>query len=152
MLDLINGRKRIPLGNSTDIITTAHEYAAKTGERVCFVVAADPSIPRDKETRLKRRSKEEQSLLICSSLMFPLYNYELCKEKGTKRHRYEFTMKDEVKRLYQECAERGGALYLDGIRMIRDGESRGFPFVEPWRAGIMLILGEKFETYVVTIN
>jgi hypothetical protein len=68
MLDLINGRKRIPLGNSTDIITTAHEYAAKTGERVCFVVAADPSIPRDKETRLKRRSKEEQSLLICSSL------------------------------------------------------------------------------------
>ena len=152
MLDLINGRKRIPLGNSTDIITTAHEYAAKTGERVCFVVAADPSIPRDKETRLKRRSKEEQSLLICSSLMFPLYNYELCKEKGTKRHRYEFTMKDEVKRLYQECAERGGALYLDGIRMIRDGENRGFPFVEPWRADIMLVLGEKFETYVVTRN
>jgi hypothetical protein len=150
--DLINGKKRVSIGNNSDIITAAHEYATKSGERLCFVMAADATIPQDRETRLKRRSKEEQSLLICSSLMYPFYNYELCTEKGTKRHRYEFTMKDEVKRLYRDCAERNGALYLDGIRIIRDGESRGFPFVETWRADIMLVLGGEFRTFVISRN
>lgn len=150
--DLIKGKKRIPIGNNSDIITAAHEYATKTEERLCFVVAADQTIPKDRETRLKRRTKEEQNLLICSCLIYPFYNYNLCKEKETKRHRYEFTMKDEVKRLYQECSEQSGVLYLDGIRMIRDGESRGFPFVETWRADIMLVLGGEFETFVVTRN
>lgn len=144
---------RIPIENGKDFITAAHEYATTTGKRPCLVLGANPTIPDENDTRLRRGCINEQNLLICSCLLSTLYNHRKCNEEDKKRrYRYEFTMKDEVKRLYQNCAEKGGALYLDGIRMIRDGESRGFPFVEPWRADILLVLGGGFEPYVVPRN
>ncbi len=141
----------IPIVGGYDFITAAHEYAMKTGKRPCLVISANSTIPNDNDTRLRRGCINEQNILICSCLLSTLYNHRKCNEEDKKKKfRFMFTMKDEVKRLYREYGEKDGVLYLDGIRMIRDGESRGFPFVETWRADIMLVLGSRFEPFVVS--
>jgi hypothetical protein len=33
--------------------------------------------------------------------------------------------------------------------MIRDGEKRGYPFTEPWAADLLLVFGEKFDTFAI---
>lgn len=142
----------IPSDDGMDTITKAREYTQKTGKRLCLVVGGAPNIPPDKATRLRQRYKDEQDLLICSNLLNSFYYGKVCREKGSRRYRYEFTMRDEIKELYSECAEKNSCLYLPKVVMIRDGEKRGFPFVEPWTVDILLVLGGKFETFVVPVG
>ena len=59
-------------------------------------------------------------------------------------------MREEVEEIYRQCTEKNQGLYLPGVKMIRDGESRGFPFVEPWMVDILLVLESRFDTIVVS--
>lgn len=139
----------LPLGGGNDAITAAREHSLETGERLCLVVGVEQTLPKDNETRLRSGNKEEQNVLICSNILHALYRCEHAKEEGKKkRHRLEFTMRDEVKRLYGGLCNQG-AFYLSGVQMIRDGASRGFPFVEPWPADLLLVPGDKFDTFIV---
>lgn len=140
------------LDDGTDAISAAHEYTQKTGKRLCLVVGGAPNITPDKSTRLRQGYKGEQDLLICSNILNSFYTGKTCREKGTRRYRYEFTMRDEIKELYSECAEKNNCLYLPKVLMIRDGEKRGFPFVEPWTVDILLVLGGKFDTFAVSME
>ena len=63
--------------------------------------------------------------------------------------RYMEEMRDEIKRLYHESSEKKAALYLHDVMMIRDGEKCEYPFTEPWPDDLLLVLGGKFETFVV---
>ena len=141
-------KSALPLDCGNDAITAAHKHSLEMGERHCLVVGVERTLPKDNETRLRSGNKEEQNVLICSNILHALYRCELAKEEGRKkRHRLEFTMSDEVKRLYGGIGN--GAFYLSGVQVIRDGASRGFPFVEPWTADLLLVPGGKFDTFVV---
>ena len=137
------------LDGGKDTISAAHEYTIRTGERLCLVVSIDSSIPNDKETRLRRRRFDEQDILICSNLLNSFYSYGECKQKGKNRHRYEFTMKDEIKKHYRDIPSYNGGIYLPCVKMIRDGAGRGFPFVEPWDVDLLLVPGKEFATFAI---
>ena len=144
-------KKQILFDSNLDVITAAHDYTKKTGKRLCIVVGANADIPEDKDTRLRRKNTKEQNVLICSNVLNAFYRNQERKEKDTKRrYRYEFTMREEVKEFYRQCKGKNQSLYLTGVKMIRDGESRGFPFVEPWTADILLVLESRFDTFVVS--
>lgn len=140
---------RIPMDNGMDAISAAHDYFLMTGEHLCLVVGADPSIPQDRSTRLRQGNHSSQDILICSNLLNSFYSSQVCMEKGTRRFRYEFTMRDENKRLYRECSAKKSALYLHDVMMIRDGEKRGYPFIEPWPVDLLLVFGEKYDTFAI---
>lgn len=142
-------KSALTLDCGNDAITAARKHSLETGERHCLVVGVEQTLPKDNETRLRSRNKEEQNVLICSNILHALYRCEHAKEEGKKkRHRLEFTMRDEVKSLYRGIGNHG-AFYLSGVQMIRDGASRGFPFVESWTADLLLVPGGKFDTFVV---
>ena len=145
-------KKQILLDSNKDVISAAHDYTKKTGKRLCIVVGANADIPEDKDTRLRRGNKNEQDILICSNLLSAFYRSEKSQEKGTKRYRFEFTMREEVEEIYRQCTEKNQGLYLPGVKMIRDGESRGFPFVEPWMVDVLLVLGGRFDMFAVPAN
>jgi len=139
----LNKIDKLEFGNSLDIITAAHQYSLNTGERVCLVVGVNSEIPGDKDTRLRRGWIEEQDLLICSNLLNSFYESKKCEEKGKRRFRFEFSMRSEIKKNYQKLADKKGGIYLEGVRMIRDGSCQGFPFVEPWTVDLLLVPGKK---------
>lgn len=142
-------KKQLHFDSKMDVISAVHEYTKKTGKRLCIVVGANTDIPKDKDTRLRRGDKIEQDILICSNLLSSFYHSQISVEKGIKRFRYEFTMEGKVKKIYRQCAKENRSLYLPGVKMIRDGESRGFPFVEPWTVDILLVLGGRFDMFAM---
>lgn len=147
--DLIDSSKRIQLGGNRDIISESHEYIKKTEERICIVVGVSLDIPQDKDTRLRRGWIDEQDILITSNILNSFYNNQECKEKK-RRHRFKFTMRDDIKKHYQALPEKNGGIYLPGVTMIRDGSSRGFPFVEPWKVDLLLVPSRRrFPMFVI---
>ena len=142
-------KKQILFDGNKDVISAAHDYTKKTGKRLCIVVGANADIPEDKDTRLRRGNKKEQDILICSNLLSAFYHGEKSQEKESRRYRFEFTMREEVKEIYRQCKEKNQSLYLPDVKMIRDGESRGFPFVEPWTVDVLLVLHGRFDMFGV---
>jgi len=140
---------KVKLDETKDVITAVHNHIRKTGERLCFVLGVNSTIPKDKDTRLRRGWKDEQDILICSNLINAFYNSKECEEKDKRRHRYEFTMKNDIKEHYRNLSNQKGGIYMPGVKMIRDGESRGFPFVEPWLVDILLVPDKRFPTFAI---
>lgn len=145
----LNRIERVQLDKSLDVISAAHLYMTKTKERVCLVVGVKNEIPRDKDTRLRRGCIEEQDILICSNLLNSFYESKKCDEKGPRRYRFEFTMRDEIKEHYRKLRKQKGGIYLKDVVMIRDGSGRGLPFVEPWKVDILLVPGKKFPMFAI---
>ena len=58
-------------------------------------------------------------------------------------------MRDEVKRHYSELADLKKSIYVRDAKMIRDGSSRGFPFVKPWDVDFLLVPGKKFPMFAI---
>ena len=145
----LNRIERVQLDNNLDVISAAHQYLNKTKERVCLVVGVKNEIPKDKDTRLRRGCIEEQDILICSNLLNSFYESKKCDEKGRRRYRFEFTMRDEIKEHYRKLRSQKGGIYLKDVVMIRDGSGRGFPFVEPWKVDILLVPGKKFPMFAI---
>ena len=145
-----NEIEKVQLDKSLDVISAAHQYMIKMKEeRLCLVVGVCSEIPKDKDTRLRRYYINEQDILICSNLLNYFYDSKKCNEKGSKRYRFEFTMKDEIKEHYREFANQKGGIYLKDVVMIRDGRKRGFPFVEPWNVDILLVPGKEFPMFAI---
>lgn len=140
---------KIQLDNTLDVISAAHQYITKTKEHLCIVVSVSPELPKDKDTRLRRGHIAEQDVLICSNLLNTFYDSKKCNEKGPKRYRFEFTMRDEIKEHYLKLTSLKGGIYLKDVVMIRDGSSRGFPFVEPWRVDILLVPNGEFSMFAI---
>ena len=140
---------KVKLNGNADVITSAHEYANESGRRMCLVIGIESGIPKDGSTRLRDNCKDEQDILICSNILNTFYLNKLCKEKGKKRHRFEFSMRDEVKRHYSELADLKKSIYVRDAKMIRDGSSRGFPFVKPWDVDFLLVPGKKFPMFAI---
>ncbi len=138
--------------DNLDVITAAHQYTNKTNKRLCLVVGVNSVIPTDKDTRLRRGWIDEQDILICSNILKSFYISKLNKVKGSKRFRFEFTMRDEIKLHFHQLAEQKGGIYLKDVIMIRDGSSRGFPFVEPWKVDILLVPNKKNMMFAVLID
>ena len=149
VVSLLNKIEKVQLDNTLDIISAAHQYMAKTNERLCLVVGVKTEIPQDKDTRLRRGCIEEQDILICSNLLNSFYESKKCDEKGQRRYRFEFTMRDEIKKHYRQFSSQQGGIYLKDVVMIRDGSSRGFPFVEPWKVDILLVPGKRFHMFAI---
>ncbi len=145
----LNRIERVLLDNSLDVISAAHQYMTKTKERLCLVMGIKTEILKDKDTRLRRGCIEEQDILICSNLLNSLYESKKCDKKVTRRFRFEFTMREEIKEHYKKLAKQEGGIYLPGVKMIRDGQDRGFPFVEPWNVDLLLIPGKKFPMFAI---
>jgi hypothetical protein len=145
-------KKQILFDGNKDVISAAHDYTKKTSKRLCIVVGANADTPKDKDTRLRRGNKNEQDVLICSNLLSAFYHGEKSQEKGSKRYRFEFTMREEVNEIYRQCKEKNQSLYLPDVKIIREGESCGFPFVEPWTVDVLLVLGGRFDMFVVPAN
>ena len=144
--DLNNPAIRVPLDDKTDVITAARNYTKSTGKRLCIVAGIDSSIPSDHSTRLRQGNTQEQEILICSNILMSFYQSEKCNEKGSKRFRFGFTMRDNIKKEYGKHPK---SIYLKDVLMIRDGHSRGLPFVEPWKVDLLLITGKKFDMFAV---
>ena len=140
--------KKISVSTADDIITEAHKYSVRTGEQCCLVIGIEADIPNDKDTRLRRGRIDEQDILICSNLLNAFYYCKKCEEKGKRRFRFEFTMRDEIKEQYRKL-QKQGVIYLPNVKMIRDGRGRGFPFVKPWTVDIMLVKGMKCPMFVI---
>ena len=66
------------------------------------------------------------------------------KKKRKKKYRFEFTMRDSIKDHYRALHAQEGGIYMPDVTMIRDGESRGYPFVEPWLVDILFVPGRHF--------
>lgn len=143
---------KIKLDGAGDVITAAHNHIRKTGEKLCIVLGVSSAIPDDKDTRLRRGWKDEQNILICSNLLYSFYESEQSKEKGNRRYRFAFTMRDEIKECYRNLQNQNGGIYLPGVKMIRDGESRGFPFVEPWDVDLLLVPDKKFPMFATCMK
>ncbi len=143
---------KIKLDGAGDVITAAHNHIRKTGEKLCIVLGVNSAIPDDKETRLRRGWKDEQNILICSNLLNTFYKSNKCEEKGRRRFRFEFTMRDDIKKYYRNLQNQNGGIYLPGVKMIRDGESRGFPFVEPWDVDLLLVPDKKFPMFATCMK
>lgn len=149
VLNLNDESIRVQLDGELDVISATHEHINKTGERLCIVVGVDSEVPADKDTRLRRGWIDEQDILICSNLLNSFYESKKCKEKGERRFRFEFSMRDEIKKHYQNLKNQKGGIYLPGVKMIRDGQNRGFPFVEPWDVDLMLVPGKRFPMFAI---
>ena len=143
---------KIKLDGAGDVITAAHNHIRKTGEKLCIVLGVNSAIPDDKETRLRRGWKDEQNILICSNLLNTFYKSKKCEKKGSRRFRFEFTMRDDIKKCYRNLQNQNGGIYLPGVKMIRDGESRGFPFVEPWDVDLLLVPDKKFPMFATCMK
>ena len=143
---------KIKLDGAGDVITAAHNHIRKTGEKLCIVLGMNSAIPDDKETRLRRGWKDEQNILICSNLLNTFYKSKKREEKGKRRFRFEFTMRDDIKKCYRNLQNQNGGIYLPGVKMIRDGESRGFPFVEPWDVDLLLVPDKKFPMFATCMK
>ena len=141
--------RKVQLDNITDVISAVHKRIIETGERLCIVVGVSNHIPKDKNTRLRRGRIDEQDILICSNLLNSFYDSNVCEEKGKRRHRFEFTMREEIKAHYKELPKQKGGIYLPNVKMIRDGQNRGFPFVEPWDVDLLLVPGKKFPMFAI---
>ena len=141
---------RINLDADMDVISAARKYTLEKGERICIVVGVSPDIPADKDTRLRSRWINEQDILICSNLLNSFYKADICKDKDTRRHRFEFSMRDEIKNQYRDISSVDGGIYLPDVKMIRDGSKRGFPFVEPWEVDLLLVRdGKRFPMFAI---
>lgn len=145
----LNRIEKIQLDNNLDVISAAHQYMTMTKERICLVVGVKDEIPKDKDTRLRRGCIEEQDILICSNLLNSFYESKKCDEKGPRRYRFEFTMRNEIKEHYLKLRSQKGGIYLKDVVMIRDGSGRGFPFVEPWEVDILLVSGKRFPMFAI---
>ena len=145
---LLNEIERVQLDNALDVISAAHQYMIKTKERLCLVVGICFEIPEDKDKRLRRYYIDEQNILICSNLLNSFYKSDITK-KSTKKFRFEFTMRDEIKEHYRKLTKQNGGIYMKNVVMIRDGSGRGFPFVEPWDVDLLLIPGKKFPMFAI---
>ena len=141
---------KIKTNGATDVITAVHNHIRKTGERLCIVLGVNSAIPNDKDTRLRRGWKDEQDILICSNLLNTFYESKKCEDKGKRRFRFEFTMRDVIKEHYRDLPNQNGGIYMPEVKMIRDGESRGFPFVEPWIVDILLIPDRRFPMFATS--
>lgn len=140
---------KVKLDGNMDIISAVHNHIIKTGDKLCIVVGVSIHIPKDKNTRLRRGRIDEQDILVCSNLLNSFYESNVCKEKGERRFRFEFTMREEIKEHYKKLPKQEGGIYLPGVIMIRDGQDRGFPFVEPWNVDLLLIPGKKFPMFAI---
>lgn len=140
---------KVQLDGNMDVISAVHKRIIETGERLCIVVGVSNHIPKDKNTRLRKGQIDEQDILICSNLLNSFYDSNVCEEKGKRRHRFEFTMREEIKEHYKELPKQEGGIYLPEVKMIRDGQDRGFPFVEPWDVDLLLVLGKKFPMFAI---
>ena len=141
---------KIKFDQSSDVITEAHNHYLKTGKKLCLVVGVSGVIPKDQTTRLRQDWKDEQSILICSNLLRTFYKgRESEEEKKKKKYRFEFTMRDSIKDHYRALHAQEGGIYMPDVTMIRDGESRGYPFVEPWLVDILFVPGRHFPMYAI---
>lgn len=148
VVNQLNRIEKVQLNKFIDVISAAHQYMAKTKERLCIVVGICSKIPEDKDKRLRRYYIDEQDILICTNLLNSFYKSETTK-KSTKKFRFEFTMRDEVKECYRNLSSQEGGIYLKDVVMIRDGFGRGFPFVEPWKVDILLVSGKQFPMFAI---
>ena len=144
----LNEIEKVQLDRSLDVISAAHQYMTNTKERLCLVVGVCPKIPEDKDKRLRRYYIDEQDILICSNLLNSFYKSDITK-KSTKRFRFEFTMRGEIKEHYRKLRSQKGGIYLKDVVMIRDGSGRGLPFVEPWKVDLLLVPGKKFPMFAI---
>ena len=140
---------KVKLDGNMDVISAVHKHIIKTGDRLCIVVGVSKHIPKDKNTRLRRGRIDEQDILICSNLLNSFYESNVCEEKGKRRFRFEFTMREEIKEHYRKLRSQKGGIYLKDVVMIRDGSGRGFPFVEPWKVDMLLVPGKKFPMFAI---
>lgn len=144
----LNEIERVQLDNTLDVISATHQYMIKTKECLCLVVGICFEIPEDKDKRLRRYYIDEQNILICSNLLNSFYKSDITK-KSTKKFRFEFTMRDEIKEHYQKLSSQNGGIYMKDVVMIRDGSGRGFPFVEPWKVDVLLVPGKRFPMFAI---
>lgn len=140
--DVVNSMKGndMFLNKDKDMITLAHEKIA-SNNGCCLVIGVDSKIPDDCNKRLRSNWKHEQDLLICSNLLNSLYY----RDQGTntsKKHHYGFTMNDSIKQKYRQQSDNKGIL-LPQVTFFRDGESKGFQMVKPWKCDVVLVPGWK---------
>ena len=94
------------------------------------------------ESRIDKSGKEEEKT----------QESKKCEDKGKRRFRFEFTMRDVIKEHYRDLPNQNGGVFLPEVKMIRDGESRGFPFVEPWIVDILLIPDRRFPMFATSFR
>lgn len=140
-------RQEIPFDGSTDLISAVHKMNSNN-KKICIVVGVKQSIPNNQTTRLRQGSGLEQDLLICSNILQSLYDSQKDDEKGRRRYRYGFTMRDEIKKQYHLLAD-DSTIFFSNATMIRSGEKEGFPFVAPWTIDILMIPGKTFKPFAI---
>lgn len=125
----------------TDVISTALQQAEASGERLCLVMPLEGIGDLREERDLQSRAKAMGRLMVCSNLVQTFF-----KTEDAHDHRYVLTTVDEIAShvsLEKTCA------YLEGVTMMRDGESCGYRQVAPWCLDILLVADKKFAEFLV---
>lgn len=124
-----------------DIISAAHRLAEANGERLCLVMPLEGIGDLCEERDLQGRANALGRLMVCSNLVHTFF-----KTENTYKHRYVLTTVEEIaSHLEQDTA----CAFLEGVTMIRDGESCGYRQVAPWSLDILLVAGKEFPEFLV---
>ena len=129
--------------NKTDIITPTHEHSST--DRLCLVIGCDKNAVAD-ERHLCQTNKVERELLICSNILRSFFRVkDRCKKHDSKSEfKYLYTTSD-CSASWLQCS----SIYIEGVKIIRDGSKESFRLVAPWDVNVLLIPGGKFSPFAV---
>lgn len=127
--------KGVQLLNKEDYITAAQRILQEKDRSVWLVVGIDISIVTCDKRSLRQETPYEEELLICSNVLMAFYM-----SKNIGNHRYAYSMRDEIKQYYLNQSLDNG-IYLPQMTFFRDGESKGFQMVKPWKCDVLLVPG-----------
>lgn len=134
--------KDLSIPNNVDYISAVHRIIQEKDRNVCLIVGIDLSLIKNDERFLRQENPSEEELLICSNVMMAFY-----KSKSIGNFRYAYTMRDEIKQLYQNQSSDKG-IFLPQVTFFRDGASEGFRMVAPWTCDVLLVPGWKGCAYL----
>lgn len=125
----------------TDVISAAHQHTEAGGERMCLVMPIEGIACLHAERDLQGRAKAMGRLMVCSNLVHTFF-----KTEDAHNHRYVLTTVDEIA---SHISQEKACAYLEGVTMMRDGESCGYRQVAPWPLDVLLVAGKKFSEFLV---
>lgn len=126
----------------TDVISAAHQLAEAGGESMCLVMPLEGIARLHTERDLQSRAKAMGRLMVCSNLVQTFFKTE----EDAHDHRYVLTTVDEIA---SHVSQEKACAYLEGVTMMRDGESCGYRQVAPWCLDILLVAGSKFTEFLI---
>lgn len=145
---LNNELPHLDWANRYDVISAARNLKTQFAERLCLVIGVSDKIPSDGNTRLQQDFPDEQEILICSNLLRSLYQSGKDHTKGSKRHRMQFSMRDEIKFRYEDKNSLKKGIFFPFVTMIRSGKSEGCPLVKPWTVDVLFAPGVEFKPFI----